>query len=62
MFAKTRSSDNKRFAIANGLLVKVESENQRSKEGRKLKVLVPESLKAFVLGQHHNLELAAHQG
>ena len=33
---KARSPDNKRFTITNGLLVKVESENQRSREGIKL--------------------------
>ena len=26
------------------------------------RIIVPESLKAFVLGQHHNLELHGHQG
>ena len=28
----------------------------------RLRVLVPESLRAFVIGQHHNLELHGHQG
>jgi hypothetical protein len=29
---------------------------------QQLRVVVPESLRAFVIGQHHNLELAGHQG
>ena len=62
MFAKARSEENTRFTITNGLLVKIDSEERGRREGRKLKVVVPESLKAFVLGQHHNLPLHGHQG
>jgi transposase InsO family protein len=62
MFKKARTKGDKRFTISKGLLVKIESEERRRQEGRKEKVVVPESLKAFVLGQHHNLELHGHQG
>jgi hypothetical protein len=62
MFKKARNRGDTRFTISKGLLVKIESEERRRPEGRREKVVVPESLKAFVLGQHHNLELHGHQG
>ena len=62
MFKRARNRGDTRFTISKGLLVKIESEERRRPEGRREKVVVPESLKAFVLGQHHNLELHGHQG
>ena len=35
---------------------------RKEKEGYRDRIVVPETLKAFVLGQHHNLPLHAHQG
>jgi hypothetical protein len=35
---------------------------RKEKEGYRDRIIVPETLKAFVLGQHHNLPLHAHQG
>ena len=42
---------------ADGLLAR-----KKEEEGYRDRIVVPESLKAFVLGQHHNLPLHAHQG
>ena len=59
---KAKDPANKRYGMVNGLAVKIESGDKRKQEGRREKVIVPESLKAFVLGQHHNLPLHGHQG
>lgn len=45
------------YCYKQGILHRVQKE-QPAKD----RVVVPESLRAFVLGLHHNLELAAHQG
>jgi hypothetical protein len=42
---------------ADGLLAR-----KKEEEGYRDRIVVPETLKAFVLGQHHNLPLHAHQG
>ena len=52
------TSTNKVFKINDkNLIVRI-----NKKEGQKDRVVVPNSLKAFVIGQHHNLPLHAHQG
>jgi transposase InsO family protein len=44
------------FAIESGLIVMKKSETDKGK------VVVPESLRAYVLKMHHNIQLAGHQG
>ena len=63
IFAKAKDPSQSRFKLlSSGLLVKVHTQAENAKEGVREKVVVPESLKAFVIGQHHNLELHGHQG
>ena len=50
------------FILKDNLLMKIQSKHKPGKESYQKKVVVPESLKAFVIGCHHNLPMHGHQG
>ena len=53
---------NERFKFIRGLLVKEKAPELNKHSPTRDKIVVPRTLRAFILGQHHSLELAAHQG
>ena len=61
-FNQTKEDTSKDFIIKDGLLLQIPRRFTVQKEGYNEKIVVPESLKAFVIGCHHNLPLHGHQG
>ena len=56
------ANDNAHFILRDGLLLKLSHKDAIRKEKYEEQVVVPESLKAFVIGCHHNLPMHGHQG